>query len=179
MDSTESKDPTPTLKPRMINRPILLVIGGIAILLLFGLAAGAFTRPAENVQVMAVPLPDKTSAGAAKLKEAGVIVLPDGNLKAQPVPQLDQSSADAGTEKGADVSVMPDGRLVTQPGQASLLAAAGPVVIEDSSASSLAGLVLPAIALGIFGLLIYAAYDLLRLYLHYRISKERDDAMFP
>lgn len=149
MDTSENKNPTPSLKSRITRRASFLVLGGIVLFGLFAMAGAVAAKRVDNAQVMAVPQPDKTSAeAAAKLKGSSVEVMPNGNLKAQP----EESSADG---------------------------AAKPTVVFVPAENRGATLILPAIALGIFGLLVYAVYDLLRLYLRYRISKERDDVMFP
>jgi len=151
METSEVKSSSNSLKSRLSGRAVLLVIGGI---LLFGaFAVARSTQSAGGVQMSAVPQPGGSEAGAGAVPaEPPAVAGPGGHTQVQAVPQ---------------------------PAGASAGAAAQTIVVAGSDSFPREDLFLPVIALGILGLLAYGIYDLLRMYLRYRISKERDDVMFP
>jgi hypothetical protein len=54
-----------------------------------------------------------------------------------------------------------------------------PIYVEEHNKFPIGALIVPLIVIGLFGLIAYGIYDLIRLRMHYRWMKERDDVMFP
>lgn len=54
-----------------------------------------------------------------------------------------------------------------------------PIYVEEHNKFPIGALIVPLIVITLFGMMAYGIYDLIRLRMHYRWMKERDDVMFP